>query len=70
MARILSPSPNATNGALRATRREARATGFDCGAGGAFLRPLAHWPVVGVNGGRVIWGEDALLPAAAVSPPA
>ena len=34
-ARILNPSPNATNGAIRATRREAGATGFDCGAGGA-----------------------------------
>jgi hypothetical protein len=32
-ARILSPSPNATNGAIRATRRETRVTGFDCGAG-------------------------------------
>lgn len=27
--------PNATNGAIRATRREAGATGFDCGAGSA-----------------------------------
>jgi hypothetical protein len=26
-------SPNATNGAIRATRREAGVTGFDCGAG-------------------------------------
>jgi hypothetical protein len=34
-ARILNLSPNATNGAIRATRREAGATGFDCGAGGA-----------------------------------
>ena len=33
-ARILSPSPKATNGAVRATRRGARVTGFDCGAGG------------------------------------
>ena len=34
-ARILNPGPNATKGAIRATRREAGATGFDCGAGGA-----------------------------------
>jgi hypothetical protein len=34
-ARILNLSPNATNGAICATRREAGATGFDCGAGGA-----------------------------------
>ena len=32
-ARILNPSPNATNGAICATRREAGSTGFDCGAG-------------------------------------
>jgi hypothetical protein len=41
-ARMLSPSPNATNGAMSVTRREARVTGFDCGAGrvpvGALLR--------------------------------
>jgi len=30
---ILAPSVNATNGAFRATRREAWVTGFDCGAG-------------------------------------
>ena len=30
---ILAPSPKATNGAFRATRREAWVTGFDCGAG-------------------------------------
>jgi hypothetical protein len=28
-----TPSPNATDGAFRATRREAWVTGFDCGAG-------------------------------------
>jgi hypothetical protein len=28
-----TPSPNATNGAICATRREAGVTGFDCGAG-------------------------------------
>ncbi len=33
-ARILIPSSNATNGAIRATRREAGVNGFDCGAGG------------------------------------
>jgi hypothetical protein len=33
-ARMLSPSPNATNGDMSVTRREARVTGFDCGAGG------------------------------------
>lgn len=32
-ARILNPSPNATNGATCATRREAWTTDFDCGAG-------------------------------------
>jgi hypothetical protein len=32
-ARILSPSPDATDGALRVTRREAWVIGFDCGAG-------------------------------------
>jgi hypothetical protein len=30
---MLSPSPNATNGDMSVTRREARVTGFDCGAG-------------------------------------
>ena len=30
-------SPNATNGAICATRREAWATGFDCGAGAVLL---------------------------------
>ena len=33
-ARILSPSPKATNGAIRATRRGARVTDFDCAASG------------------------------------
>ena len=47
-ARILSPSPAATNGASCATRREARVTGFDCGAGAVLLRALPHRP-----GGRV-----------------
>ena len=28
-----TPSPNATNGAFSATRREVWVTGFDCGAG-------------------------------------
>jgi hypothetical protein len=32
-ARIHNLGPNATNGAICATRREAVATGFDCGAG-------------------------------------
>jgi hypothetical protein len=36
-ARILSPSPIATNGTTCATRREAGVTGFDCGAGGVLL---------------------------------
>jgi hypothetical protein len=31
------PSPNATDGAICATRREAWATGFDCGAGAVLL---------------------------------
>ena len=30
---ILTPSPDATDGAFRATRREAWVTGFGCGAG-------------------------------------
>jgi hypothetical protein len=47
-ARILSPSPNVTDGATCATRREAGATGFDCGAGAVLLRALPHRP-----GGRV-----------------
>jgi hypothetical protein len=37
-ARILSPSPIATNGTTRATRREAGVTGFVCGAVGVPLR--------------------------------
>ena len=36
-ARILDPSPYATNGATCATRRGAGVIGFDCGAGGAVL---------------------------------
>ena len=36
-ARMLSPSPNATNSASSATRREAGVTGFDCGAGDVLL---------------------------------
>jgi hypothetical protein len=47
-ARILSPSPNAANGAIRAGRLEAGVTGFDCGAGAVLLRTLPHRP-----GGRV-----------------
>jgi len=43
-ARILSPSPDATNGASCATRREARVTGFDCGAGAGPLSALSHRP--------------------------
>jgi hypothetical protein len=44
-ARILSPSPNATNGASSATRREVGVTDFDCGAGDVRLRryPTARW---------------------------
>ena len=45
-ARILSPSPDATNGVSCATRREARVTGFDCGAGaGLFYRRYPTDPV-------------------------
>src|SRR5689334_19702446 len=43
-ARILSPSWNATNGATRATRREAGVTGVDCGASAVVLRALPHRP--------------------------
>ena len=39
-AGILTPSPNATDDALCVTRREAWATGFDCGAGALLLRTL------------------------------
>jgi hypothetical protein len=35
VARILSPSPDATNGVSCATRREEWVTGFDCGVGAA-----------------------------------
>jgi hypothetical protein len=44
-ARILSPRPNATNGASSVTRREAGVTDFDCGAGDVLLRryPTARW---------------------------
>jgi|SRR5947209_2042011 len=41
---ILSPSPNATDGATCATRREAWVTGFDRGAGAALLKALSHRP--------------------------
>jgi len=37
-ARILGPSPDATDGVTRATRRGTGVTGFDCGAGAYFLR--------------------------------
>jgi hypothetical protein len=47
-ARILNPSPTATDGATGATRREAWVTGFDCGAGAVLLQALPHRP-----GGRV-----------------
>jgi hypothetical protein len=46
-AGTVNPSPNATNGAIRATRREAGVTVFDCGAGGVFLYrryPPTRWP--------------------------
>src|SRR5947209_7386615 len=36
---MLSPSPSATDGATRATRREAGATGFDCRAGASTASP-------------------------------
>ena len=39
-----APSPNATNGAICATRREAGVTGFDCGVGVPLLRALPHRP--------------------------
>ena len=43
---ILSPSPDATDGALCATRREAWVPSFDCGAGAAYARPSTPlgWP--------------------------
>jgi hypothetical protein len=43
-ARILSPSPNATDGANCATRRAAGVTGFDCAAGAVLLRASPHRP--------------------------
>ena len=36
--------PDATDGATRATRREAWVTGFDCRAGAVLLRALPHRP--------------------------
>jgi hypothetical protein len=47
---ILTPSPNATDGAFRATRREAWVTGFDCGAGVLLdgrcaTGPVASFPI-------------------------
>jgi len=39
------PSPDATDGATSATRREAGVTGFDCGAGAALLRRKPTGPV-------------------------
>jgi hypothetical protein len=41
-ARILGPGPNATNGAICATRREAAAIGFDCGAGSDSVSAPLH----------------------------
>src|SRR5947209_16655174 len=46
---------NATNGVICATRREARVTGFDCGAGAVLLLALPHRP-----GGRVPISLNAL----------
>ena len=45
-ARIPGPGPDATDGATRATRREAWVTGFDCGAGAVLhgAIPPARWP--------------------------
>jgi hypothetical protein len=40
-----TPSPNATHGASRATRREAWVTDFDCGAGVLLYGPYATGPV-------------------------
>jgi hypothetical protein len=67
-ARMLSPSPNATNGAIRATRRETGATGFDCGAGGVFLYrryPPPRWPrpyLVNARGSLPLFLRAALKP--------
>jgi len=41
---MLSPSPDATDGATSATRRETWVTGFDCGAGAVLLRAPPHRP--------------------------
>jgi hypothetical protein len=38
------PSPDATDGALCVTRREARVTGFDCGPGAVLPPALPHRP--------------------------
>ena len=51
VAGILTPSPNATDGATCATRREAWATGFDCGAGAFALRALSTGPVASSQSG-------------------
>jgi hypothetical protein len=37
-------APNATDGVIRATRREAWVTGSDCGAGAGLLTALSHRP--------------------------
>jgi hypothetical protein len=42
---ILTPSPNATDGAFRATRREAWVTDFACGAGALLHERYSTGPV-------------------------
>ena len=45
-ARVPGSCPDATDGAIRATRREAWVTGFDCGAGTVLhgRHPTGRWP--------------------------
>jgi hypothetical protein len=50
-AGILAPRPNATNGAFCVTRREAWATGVDCGVGGLFYRRYSTGPVASSRSG-------------------
>ena len=61
-ARILSPSPYATNGAIRATRRGAWVTGFDCGpVATATGLPHRGWSAVSTGRGSLLRRRIPLL---------
>src|SRR5438128_5341552 len=57
---MLSPSPDATDGATSATRREAWVTGFDCGAGALLLRASPRRPVTAPLSDRPLGGSRPL----------